>query len=103
MRVTSSAPEVPLARPPAHSPPTPRPSWWKSRHQIFGQFLTLIAGAGSAHTGVKLADFTEERMVPLPMDNYEDLKVGRSYVSFISDFQTCDCQEFNEESGVCCV
>lgn len=47
------------------------------RYQIFVQFLELIAGAGAAanHTGVKPADFTEEMMVSLPMDNYEDLKV----------------------------
>lgn len=47
------------------------------RHQIFVQFLELIAGAGATanHTGVKPEDFTEEMMVSLPMDNYEDLKV----------------------------
>ncbi|CAM9522730.1 unnamed protein product [Ectocarpus sp. 12 AP-2014] len=44
------------------------------RHEIFGQFLSLIAGAGTQHTGVKPEDFTEDMMVSLPMDNYEDLK-----------------------------
>ena len=44
------------------------------RHEIFGQFLSLIAGAGVQHTGVKPEDFTEEMMVSLPMDNYDDLK-----------------------------
>ncbi|CAN0433362.1 unnamed protein product, partial [Hapterophycus canaliculatus] len=44
------------------------------RHEIFGQFLSLIAGAGTHHTGVKPEDFTEDMMVSLPMDNYEDLK-----------------------------
>lgn len=46
------------------------------RHEIFRQFLSLIAGAGTQHTGVKPEDFTEEMMVSLPMDNYEDLKVS---------------------------
>lgn len=46
------------------------------RHQIFIQFLALIAGAGASHTGVKPENFTEEMMVSLPMDNYEDLKVS---------------------------
>ncbi|CAM9759305.1 unnamed protein product [Ectocarpus sp. 6 AP-2014] len=47
------------------------------RHEIFGQFLSLIAGAGTQHTGVKPEDFTEDMMVSLPMDNYEDLKASQ--------------------------
>ncbi|CAM9807883.1 unnamed protein product [Pylaiella littoralis] len=45
-------------------------------HEIFGQFLSLIAGAGTQHTGVKPEHFTEEMMVSLPMDNYDDLKAS---------------------------
>lgn len=58
-----------------------RPSLTKTlstcRHDIFGQFLSLIAGAGAQHTGVKPEDFTEEMMVSLPMDNYDDLKASK--------------------------
>lgn len=50
----------------------------RRRHEIFGQFLSLIAGAGTQHTGVKPEDFTEEMMVSLPMDNYDDLKASPS-------------------------
>ena len=46
------------------------------RHHIFREFLSLISGAGTTHTGVHAEDFTEEMMVTLPMDNYEDLEVG---------------------------
>eukprot|EP00752_Nemacystus_decipiens_P005211 g4730.t1 len=52
------------------------------RHDIFGQFLSLIAGAGAQHTGVKPEDFTEEMMVSLPMDNYEDLKPVDTWMAF---------------------
>ncbi|CAM9876834.1 unnamed protein product, partial [Sphacelaria rigidula] len=54
----------------------------EDRHEIFGQFLTLIAGAGAQHTGVKAADFTEEMMVSLPMDNYEDLVPVDTWMAF---------------------
>lgn len=57
------------------------------RHHIFGQFLTLIAGAGRTHTGVHPEDFTEDMMVSLPMDNYEDLKVS-SQNTFYESIQT---------------
>ncbi|CAM9991137.1 unnamed protein product [Discosporangium mesarthrocarpum] len=53
------------------------------RYQIFGRFLSLIAGEGgnkthTAHTGVKHEDFGSEMMVSLPMENYQDLKAGGS-------------------------
>lgn len=54
----------------------------QDRHQIFGQFLSLIAGAGKTHTGVHPEDFTEDMMVSLPMDNYEDLKPVDSWMTF---------------------
>eukprot|EP00904_Undaria_pinnatifida_P001203 jgi/Undpi1/11083/HiC_scaffold_30.g13381.m1 len=54
----------------------------QDRHHIFGQFLTLIAGAGRTHTGVHPEDFTEDMMVSLPMDNYEDLKPVDSWMAF---------------------
>ncbi|CAM9578520.1 unnamed protein product [Ectocarpus sp. 4 AP-2014] len=54
------------------------------RHEIFGQFLSLIAGAGTQHTGVKPEDFTEEMMVSLPMDNYEDLKPVDTWMAFFT-------------------
>lgn len=77
--------------PPAFAPTMPRPFIYDIRcrarhsiklfpivrHEIFGQFLSLIAGAGSQHTGVKPEDFTEEMMVSLPMDNYDDLKASK--------------------------
>lgn len=59
-----------------HVAPSFSPSSSPVRHEIFGQFLSLIAGAGAQHTGVKPEDFTEEMMVSLPMDNYDDLKAS---------------------------
>lgn len=76
----------PLSSPPCGTclPPPAPPLWAYAtstncgrRHEIFGQFLSLIAGAGTQHTGVKPEDFTEDMMVSLPMDNYEDLKASQ--------------------------
>lgn len=53
----------------------------KNRHQILREFLSLISDAGAEHTGVHAEDFTEEMMVPLPMDNYEDLDVSSGLVA----------------------
>eukprot|EP00903_Cladosiphon_okamuranus_P009141 g8734.t1 len=60
------------------------------RHEIFRQFLSLIAGAGAQHTGVKPEDFTEEMMVSLPMDNYEDLKPVDTWMAFFSGLSRGD-------------
>lgn len=53
----------------------------KNRHHILREFLSLISNAGAEHTGVHAEDFTEEMMVPLPMDNYEDLDVSSGLVA----------------------
>lgn len=60
------------------------------RHKIFCQFLSLIAGAGTEHTGVKSKDFTEEMMVSLPMDNYLDLAPVDTWMAF---FREISCEE----------
>ncbi|CAM9206905.1 unnamed protein product [Choristocarpus tenellus] len=63
------------------------------RYKIFGRFLILIAGKGSdqvQHTGVKHEDFTTEMMVPLPMDNYQDLDPVENWMLFFSSLNKVD-------------